>query len=386
MNLRIAFVANSVLSAQSMGGGDRILVELARNWQKMGAELTLFGPPEAKAAFDLSGLRIPFVETSSFRVESLGTVRAYSGRILKAVLDRRKFGLFDIIYSASESLPDVALSVKIKRQNPTALWVIGFYLIAPNPLIGEVSFGVNNFLQYIQQKISLIISKVFRVSAFFVLGRDDQKYLERWDFRHILRIGGGVDTGFINSIPDQEKIYDACFVGRISKQKGVDDLLKIWGKVVDQIPAARLAFIGWGHPGQKEKLVEEIQKNGLDQNIIFLGFVDGAEKYEVMKSSKMLLFPSRYESFGIVVLESLAAGLPVIAYDLEVLRENFEGGVFFVPVTQTSAFAQKVLDLLNQSEELGSKIGVGQRLAAKFDWLKISTDTFNYIDNLLSRL
>lgn len=379
MNLKIAIVANSIISARSMGGGDRIMVELAKSWQNLGAQMTLFGPPEAKVVCEMGGLKSSFIETSNLRVNSLGTVKTYILRILKAISDHRNFSSFDVIYSASESLPDVALSAKIKRQNPTAVWVVGFYLIAPNPLIGEVSFSVNNILQYIQQKISLVISKVSRVSAFFVLGRDDQKYLERWRFRNILRIDGGVDTGFINSIPDQEKIYDACFVGRISRQKGVDDLLKIWREVVNQKPTAQLAFIGWGHPGQQGIFLEEIKRAGLTKNINFIGFSDGEEKYKIIKSSKLLLFPSRYESFGIVVLESLAAGVPVVAYDLSILKENFKEGVSFVGAGRISDFARQVLFLFGRDADLPRMAERGRILAQSFDWRYVGKETFNYI-------
>lgn len=382
MNLKIALVANSVISAQSMGGGDRILVELAKRWQQLGAQLTLFGPPESNAVCEAAGLRVNFVETSNYDVKILGTVRTYLGRMIKAIQSRTRFGSFDIIYSASETMPDVILSSKIKRQNPQTIWIIGFYLVAPNPFWGEASLNISNILQFFQQKFSLVLSGVFKASAFFVLGRDDRDYLKRWGFSHILRIGGGVDLDLVNSVSDQEKIYDACFVGRISKQKGVDDLLKIWRMVVDQKPLARLAFIGWGHPGQKEMFIGKIKEIGLDKNISFLGFVDGAEKYRVMKSSKILLFPSHYESFGIVVLEALAAGLPVVAYDLEVLRENFDGAVFFVPCGNTNIFVQRVLDLLRNNLEIKDPVSLGQTIVARFDWAKLGSDTFNYINEI----
>lgn len=383
MSFRIALVANSPVSAQSMGGGDRILIELAKSWQNLGAQLTLFGPPEARAVCGAGGLKVSFVETSAFNVRNLGTTRTYLRRILKAIFSKQRFGNFEIIYSASESLPDVVLSAKIKRQNPGAVWVVGFYLIAPNPFIGEVSFNLSNLLQLIQQKISLLLMSYFKTTAVFVLGRDDQKYLERWGFHSILRIGGGVDLNFINSIPAQEKSYDACFVGRISKQKGVDDLLKIWHEVVIQKPEARLAFIGWGHPGQQEIFLGEIKQMGLGKNIDFLGFRDGAEKYKIIKSSKLLLFPSRYESFGIVVLESLAAGVPVVAYDLSVLRENFKEGVVFVGGGQVSEFASQILFLFSHDDDRRRIAENGRSLAQSFDWKHVGNETFNYISNLL---
>lgn len=384
MSFKIALVVNSVISTQSMGGGDRILIELAKSWQNLGAQITLFGPPEAKSLCQSGGLNTAFVGTSNFKSKNPGTTRTYLSRILKAIFNKTKFATFDLIYSASESLPDVSLSARIKSQNPYAIWVIGFYLKAPNPFLGEVRPTFANLLQFLQQKISLAISKYFKTTGLFVLGPDDEKYLSGWGFNHILRIGGGVDLRLVNSVPDQEKIYDACFVGRISQQKGVDDLLKIWRGVINQKPGARLAFIGWGHPGQKEKFIQEVKSYHLEKNIEFLGFQDGTEKYEVMKSSKLLLFPSKYESFGIVVLEALAAGVPVVAYDLPVLRENFQEMVIFVPCGQIGIFTQRVLELLSRGSSV-SMLEKGRILARKFDWSKLGSDTFNYINRLSSK-
>jgi glycosyltransferase involved in cell wall biosynthesis len=379
MTVKVALIANSPISIKSMGGGDRILIELARSWQRLGAQLTLFGPPEAKAVCDLGGINVAFVETSNFDVKKLGTIRTYLRRILKAILGQQYFGSYDVIYSASESLPDVALSARIKKQNRTAVWVIGFYLIAPNPFLGEVNFVLNNLLQYAQQKMSLVLMKCFGTDAVFVLGGDDKKYLEGLGFKNILRIGGGVDLNFINSIPEQEKVYDACFIGRISKQKGVDDLLKVWREVVNQKSKARLAFIGWGHPGQQETLLDEIKREGLHKNIEYFGFLDGAEKYRILKSSKLLLFPSKYESFGIVVLEALAAGVPVVAYGLSVLRENFKEGVAFVGIGDVSGLASQCRFFVEHQDERDSLALLGRKLAQNFDWEKVGADTYNYI-------
>lgn len=382
MSLKIALVANSPVSPQSMGGGDRILVELARIWQEMGAQLVLFGPPEAWAICEEAGLNVSFVQTSNFNISRLGTVKTYLFRILTAIYSRQKFGDFQVIYSASESLPDILLSAKVREQNPRADWVVGFYLKAPNPFVGEIILNLNNFLQYIQQLLSLQLMKHFNSSAVLILGKADEKYLRSWGIKKTHRIGGGVDLNLVNSIVNQAKIYDACFVGRISPQKGVDDLLKIWRGVVHKIPSARLAFIGWGHPGQKEKFTEEIKNVGLEKNIDFLGFRDGEAKYKIMKASKLLLFPSKYESFGIVVLEALAAGVPVVAYDLEVLRENFDDAVFYVSLGQSEGFTQKVLILLDDSVQRESLVEAGRRLAARFDWRQLGSDTFNYIAGL----
>ena len=382
MNLKIALIANCPVSHKSMGGGDKTFIELAKVWQKLGAELTVFGPPESESVCRVGGLNTKFVETSKHEAGVLGTKKAYLLRIVSALFDNREFGDFDTIYSASEALPDVALSIKVKLQNPKAVWVVGFFLRARNPFFGEVPLSLASILQFIQQQLSLVVMGLYKVSGVMVAGKPDEKYVRGLGFKSVLKIGGGVDLGFIKNVPTQEKLYDACFVGRISPQKGVDDLLEVWCNVVKVKPDAKLAFVGWGHKGAAERFHSEIERLKLLQNVIFIGFADGVEKYKVFKSSRVTLFPSKYESFGIVLLESLAAGVPVVAYELDVLKDNFTQGVVYVPFSNIEGMTQAVIGLLSSEEEL-IRLGLeGKELACRFDWEPIGKSALDFIGRL----
>ena len=82
-------------------------------------------------------------------------------------------------------------------------------------------------------------------------------------------------------------------------------------------------------------------------NVEFAGYLSGSSKYALLKASKVLLFPSHYESFGMVALEALACGVPVVAYDLEVYKEAFEDKLITVPRGNTTALAQAALNSLD---------------------------------------
>ena len=76
-----------------------------------------------------------------------------------------------------------------------------------------------------------------------------------------------------------------------------------------------------------DDVVKRVKDKGLFENIKFMGFLNGIDKFTVMKSSKICIFPSTYESFGMVVAEAMACGLPVVAYDLPVYREIYPVGM-----------------------------------------------------------
>ena len=110
------------------------------------------------------------------------------------------------------------------------------------------------------------------------------------------------------------------------------------------------------------------QDNQLDENIVMLGFQDGLEKIKVMQMSRVFLFPSNYESFGIVGLEALACGIPVVSFDLDVFKEIF-GDVFtMVRTGDIEAFANKVIALLDDNELLARKKSSGLAFAQLYDW------------------
>ena len=380
----IAIVAGSSVSHRSMGGGDRIFCELGKYWQEQGIKVTLIGPSEAYSVAKIGGLETTFVETSNLPTESLGTVKTYLLRIWKSLRQRQKFGEYDLIYSASESLPDVILSLMVKRQNPKVPWVIGFYLKARNPFLGEVSLRFSSLNQFFQQQVSLVLMKLFGASAFWVAGRPDELYLTRLGFRNVLKIGGGVDLDFVSKVPDQEKIYDGCFVGRLSSQKGIDDLLEIWEMLVSQKPGAKLSVNGWGHPGEVERFLKKVEEKKLKSNLDFFNFLDAFERFRVIKQSKVSLFPSYYESFGLVILESLAAGVPVVAYDLDVLRDNFIAGVVYVPRADKEKMAKEVLKILSDESLCSALLQEGRRFSQNFGWEKVGQITFGYLSTLTS--
>lgn len=381
--MRIALIANCPVAHNSMGGGDRIMIEMAKFWQTQGAQTVLFGPPESISVAKLGDLETDHVVTSNYAVERLGIARAYLGRIWSAFRDKRRYGSFDLIYSASEALPDIILSLKIKRQNPKALWVVGFFLKAKNPFRGEAPLSGKFISLFLQQQLSLWLMRLFRVNGIIYMGKEEENLINSMGFKKIYRIWAAADTETIKKAGEPVKIYDACFVGRLSYQKGIDDLLEVWRQVVLELPQAVLAIVGWGYERGQEKFLAEIKRLGLEKNIIYHGFLEGEKKFEIIKKSKIAVLPSRYESFGIVFLEALCCGLPVVAYDLPVLKESFSRGVAYVQLGNTTAMSRRVVKLLGNDEERQRLSREGLEISQQFSWEKVGQKTWQFINNLL---
>lgn len=146
----------------------------------------------------------------------------------------------------------------------------------------------------------------------------------------------GLDVGPNDAVPAQERAYDAVWIGRVHRQKGIDDLLTTLQHLADRLPNFRAIFIG----NVREALQPEIEARGLAGRVEFSGFVTEAEKIRLFKASRCFLMPSKHEGSPRVIGESLMAGTPVVAYEIPNYRPLFGDFVRYAPPFDLAAFAR----------------------------------------------
>ena len=126
-------------------------------------------------------------------------------------------------------------------------------------------------------------------------------------------IGVGLESYQINNI---EKDIDFICIGRFQKFKGLE---KIWQIIKQKNPEAHFVMCGHSHKSD----ISRICSIGIEHK----GVISEKEKIELLSRSKVLLFPSMIEGFGLVVAEALHAGLHVIAWKLPVFEEIYNGNL-----------------------------------------------------------
>ena len=164
------------------------------------------------------------------------------------------------------------------------------------------------------------------------------------------------------------------FVGRLETRKGVDILLKALARVIRETQA-RLVLAGSGNHSFYRDLAQSL---GIPDKVIFLGFVPEETLRLLYSSCDLFVLPSRLEGFGLVALEAMAAGKPVVATKVGSIPELIKAGQngLLVQPGDENELAQAIIQLLSDSS-LASSIGRNNLRIAKshYSWQSTAQKT-----------
>ena len=138
-------------------------------------------------------------------------------------------------------------------------------------------------------------------------------------------------------------------IGRLTYQKGFDRLIECWGKVSRLNPQWKLTIVGEGE--DYDKLIAHINEKKLNNSISIEPFTTNIEEY--YKKASIYALTSRYEGFGLVILEAQAYGIPVIAFDCptgprNIINDKVDG--VLVEDGDIEKFSQSINNLINDIE------------------------------------
>ena len=175
------------------------------------------------------------------------------------------------------------------------------------------------------------------------------------------------------------------FVGRLATQKGCEYLIRAMPQILSR-HNAKLIIVGDGP--SRSYLESEVNRLGLSSRVKFTGFLSDQEMSKLMKSADVLVVPSVYEPFGIVALEGMIAGVPVVASNVDGLSEiirHEENGLHVYPADSSSISwgIDRILSDHRLAEHLKTK---GRECIEKdFSWSVIAEKTMTLYKNLLDK-
>jgi glycosyltransferase involved in cell wall biosynthesis/O-antigen/teichoic acid export membrane protein len=160
---------------------------------------------------------------------------------------------------------------------------------------------------------------------------------------------------------------DVLFVGRLEiAQKGLDLLVRAWALAAPRI-GGDLVVAGGGP--DEPRLRELVAQAGLTDRVRYAGWVDEPAAIALMAAARLVVMPSRFETFGMVAVEALATGTPVVAFDIDALREVLPAGCTrTVPAFDVEAYADALVAAYGDIEWIAAAAPVARRFAAGYDW------------------
>ena len=166
-------------------------------------------------------------------------------------------------------------------------------------------------------------------------------------------------------------------MGRVTPEKRFD----LIGAVGPQLPDAKFVLMG-GADATGLKIVSHIKqcfkKAGLKDNFIYMGRVSTLAKREILMRAKVLFHPSPYESFGIVLVEAMAAGTIPIAHNSGAPTEFIKDDYLFTNVEEA---VEKIRNALNEGISTREEM---RRISYKFSEERFKKEIINVVDYLIS--
>ncbi len=149
------------------------------------------------------------------------------------------------------------------------------------------------------------------------------------DPAQVLQVSAGIDIEAISAFPGKSTRRTGnpliLYVAIINLRKNQMSLVQSIPQVLEKFPDAEFIFPGAvDDPAYFEKIKQFIDEHSLSENVVFTGDLSTQELYRVYRDATMFVFPTRYETQGVVLLEAMAFGLPVIASDIGPIRDIVE--------------------------------------------------------------
>jgi glycosyltransferase involved in cell wall biosynthesis len=354
---RIVFIANCVYG-DHVGGGDIHFFQMAQAAIDNGYDVHFFGGHALQEhlrgrfkTFDLTltdrAVAKPF-NSHSFSGQ-LCLLLDYIRRFAGSLRQLSKIRADDAAYAVTDYWFDVwpLLLCQARRKMmilgmdaPTLREII--FRLRPDVTAGRL----NSIYYWLSQNLSLRLFRRLEIKRLFYVHPDMKLRLLALGYREdeVVFISNGMNLKTAERVPLPKKKYDVVWLGRVHRQKGVDDLLATLAALSQGVTNFRAVLVG-----RLDEIAPRLVEMNLSPFVTLTGMVSEEEKFRLFKASRVFLMPSRQESWGIVIAEALACDVPVVAYDLPAYHPIFGGLIDYVPCFDFEMFKKKSFETVEKA-------------------------------------
>ena len=351
------------------GGAEISLLEHARIWKKKGATITWFSSNFAggKKEEEIDGIKI-YRRGSHYTVHVWAFIYYLRGIFTKV----------DIIVDCFHFIPYFSNFYINRKAKIIAL----INEVAGKVWFSNIAFPIASLGFFIEPYILLTYKK-----NIFVTGsestRDEVVDIGIPD-KNVHVIHHGISVKQDKNISKKEAHPVIVFLGRISKDKGIDEALEVFREIRKKNRNAKFWIIG---KEEKSGIIQKMKQKEPAQirnNIMYYGFVDEKKKFELLKRSWILIHPSYKEGWGLNVIEANSVGIPTVGYNVSGLKDSVQHGKTGLLTIENTpkSMAEAVLELIN-NKGLYKKISYNAIMwSKKFRWKQSGEKSWELIKTI----
>jgi len=349
------------------GGVQSHVRQLAEVLRDRGQDVSVLAPSSPHVELPeyvvSAGRAVPIPYNGS--VARLQISPAVSGKIRRWLTD----GDFDVLHLHEPNAPSVSMWALRIAEGPI---VATFHTSTTKSLMLSMFGGL---LQPMHEKIigRIAVSDLARRWQMEALGSD------------AVEIPNGVDVGAMASAPLLDgyprPAKTVLFLGRYDEpRKGMAVLIGALPSLVERFPGLQVLIVGRGNEDELRS-----KAGDLAAHLCFLGLVDDAAKASAMRSADVYCAPNLGgESFGIVLVEAMAAGTPVVASDLHAFRRVLRDGEAgrLVAIDDSAALAEGLIAVLDDESLAQRYAAAGAEAVRRYDWPVVANQIMRVYDTV----
>lgn len=328
------------------GGAEVLTHEIMKRFVQRGYEMTLFCPrvegrPNKE---EIDGVNI-FRDGGKLTTYNRG--RSYF---------KRHGQKYDVVID--EVNPRPFLNPKILNGKPV---IVLFHQLIREEWFYEVPFPINYFCYFYENQWLL----PYRKSPTLTVSQSSKSDLEKIGFKNVSIIPMGISVEPLNEVGRKEEDPTIAFIGRLKKHKLPDHAISAFQMIKKEIPSAKMWIIGDGY------MLNRLKKMNV-KDVKFFGHVQNKEKYNLLSKAHLVLVPSMREGWGLIVTESNAMGTPIVAYNVNGLRDSVINGSNGILVNDNTpeSLATAASGMLKDSNMLKKLSASALEYSKQFNWDK----------------
>ena len=280
--------------------------------------------------------------------------------------------------------PKTKIFVIFHHHEPRILYCRNFFELTYNNIIQKATEAMlknSEIILTVSQSSETQLNTIYGILANRIKEIKDKtdKKRNKYPFKRIAIVGTGIDKRyFFNNmgITDGEKDIDFFCIGRFEKFYGLE---KIWKAIKEQRADVNLVMAG----SISENSIDKLSKIGIDHR----GFVSEEEKIKLYSKSKVFIFPSAREGFGIAVAEAFYANIPIIAWKLPVFEELYlkkdkTKKIYLIEYGNYNLFAEECTKALSKLNTNRNILKENDTLFQFPTWQKVAQNVMALIDSV----